>query len=214
MKLILIAPSGGGKGSLADLIVQDYGIPNISTGDIFRKNMREKTPLGIEAEGYVNSGKWVPDELTIKMILERIGEGDCKNGYILDGFPRTLKQAEALAAKVDMDCVVELDITDELVIGRLAGRWMCKSCSYIWNSRFEGFKSDACGKCDGEIYQRDDDKEEFIARRLAQYREANKGILDFYRKKGILYSVEIKPEYMPADTYRIVKKYFEQQGLK
>ena len=214
MKLILIAPSGGGKGSLADLIVKDYNIPNISTGDIFRKNIKEKTPLGLKAEKYVKSGAWVPDDLTIALILDRVQYGDCKNGFILDGFPRTLNQAKALAEKVSMDLVIELDITDELVINRLAGRWMCKTCQYIWNTRFPGFKAEACGKCEGELYQREDDKEEVIARRLAQYREANKDILKFYQKKGILFSVEIQPEYMPKDTYKIVKEYFTEKGLK
>jgi len=214
MKLILIAPSGGGKGSLADLIVRDYTIPNISTGDIFRKNIREGTPLGLKAEAFVNSGKWVPDELTIDLILDRVQYGDCRNGFILDGFPRTLNQAKALAEKVEIDSVIELDITDELVISRLAGRWMCKNCQYIWNTRFEGFVEGSCGKCGGEIYQRDDDKEEFIAKRLKQYREANKDILDFYKKKGLLFTVQIGPEYMPTDTYKIVREYFNKKGLK
>lgn len=214
MKLILIAPSGGGKGSLAELIVRDYNIPNISTGDIFRKNIREGTPLGKKAEAYVSSGTWVPDELTIELILDRIQHGDCRNGFILDGFPRTLNQAKALAAKVGIDLVVELDITDELVISRLAGRWMCKECQYIWNTRFEGFKKGECGKCGGEIYQREDDKEEVIAKRLAQYREANKSILDFYRSKGILFTIPIKPDYMPTDTYGILKDYFKKKRMK
>jgi adenylate kinase len=214
MKLILIAPSGGGKGSLADLIVRDFGIPNISTGDIFRKNIKEQTPLGIKAEEFVAKGAWVPDELTIEMLLDRIKYSDCKNGFILDGFPRTLNQAKALAKKVAIDAVIELDITDELVINRLAGRFMCKNCKYIWNTRFPGFKAEACATCNGELYQRDDDKEEFIARRLAQYREANKDILDFYRKKGLLFSVEIQPEFMPNDTYKIVSEFFKQKGFK
>ena len=214
MKLILIAPSGGGKGSLADLIVKDYHIPNISTGDIFRKNIKERTPLGIKAEKFVKSGTWVPDDLTIELILDRLQYGDCKNGYILDGFPRTLNQAKALAAKVDIDAVIELDITDELVLARLAGRWMCKSCNYIWNTRFPGFKDCSCGKCDGEIYQREDDKEEVIAKRLKQYRDANKDILNFYRDKGVLFTVKIQPEYMPNDTYKIVKEHFNKKGFK
>jgi len=214
MKLILIAPSGGGKGSLADLIVKDYGIPTISTGDIFRRNIKERTPLGIKAEKYVKTGAWVPDDLTIDLILDRIQYGDCKKGFILDGFPRTLNQAKALAAKVSIDAVIELDITDELVINRLAGRWMCKNCSYIWNSRYPGFNKDACGKCTGPIYQREDDKEEYIARRLAQYREANKCILDFYRRRGLLFSVKIQPEFMPDDTYKIVREFFAKKGLK
>jgi len=214
MKLILIAPSGGGKGSLADLIVKDYGIPNISTGDIFRKNIKERTPLGIKAEQFVVKGAWVPDDLTIALILDRVQYGDCKNGFILDGFPRTLNQAKALAAKVSIDAVIELDITDELVINRLAGRYMCKSCQYIWNTRFPGFTKEACAKCNGELWQREDDKEEAIARRLVQYRDANKDILNFYRKKGLLFTVEIQPHFMPEDTYKIVTEYFKTKGFK
>lgn len=214
MKLILIAPSGGGKGSLAELIVRDYNIPNISTGDIFRKNIKDKTPLGLKAEQYVQSGTWVPDELTIELLLDRIGQADCKKGFILDGFPRTLNQAKALAEKVDIDSVIELDITDELVIKRLGGRWMCKKCQYIWNTRFDGFNKEKCGKCSGEIYQRDDDKEEFIAKRLRQYRDANKDILKFYSDKNLLFTVPIGPEYMPTDTYGVVSAYFKRKGLK
>jgi len=214
MKLILIAPSGGGKGSLAELIVKDFGIPNISTGDIFRKNIKEGTPLGLKAESFVNSGKWVPDELTIELLLDRLQHGDCKNGFILDGFPRTLNQAKVLAEKVDIDSVIELDITDGLVMKRLGGRWMCKKCQYIWNTRFEGFTKDKCGKCGGEIYQRDDDKEEFIAKRLRQYRDANKDILNFYEEKGLLFTVPIGREYMPTDTYGVVSAYFKRKGLK
>jgi len=214
MKLILIAPSNGGKGSLANLIVKDYGIPNISTGDIFRKNIKEGTPLGLKAEKYVKTGAWVPDELTIDLILDRVQYGDCKNGFILDGFPRTLAQAKALVGKVSIDAVIELDISDELVIARSAGRWMCKSCDYIWNTRFPGFTAESCAKCGGELYQREDDKEETMRRRLAQYREANKDILDFYRKKGLLFTVEIQPHFMPEDTYGIVSEFFRQKGLK
>ena len=213
MKLILIAPSGGGKGSLADLIVKDYNIPSVSTGDIFRMNIKERTPLGIKAEQYVSAGAWVPDDLTIDLVVDRLQHGDCKKGFVLDGFPRTLNQAKALAEKVGIDAVIELDITDELVINRLAGRWMCKECNYIWNTRFPGFTAGTCSKCKGQLYQREDDKEEVIARRLAQYRTANKDILDFYRKTGKLFTVKIEPEYMPADTYKIVKEYFSKKGL-
>jgi adenylate kinase len=213
MKLILIAPSGGGKGSLADLIVKDYKIPNISTGDIFRKNIKEKTPLGLKVSEYVNNGLWVPDELTVDMLMDRLKEKDCANGYILDGFPRTLNQAKVLAQHVDIDSVIELDVSDELVIERLAGRWTCKGCNYIWNSRFDGFKASACGKCDAEIFQRDDDKEEMILKRLKQYRDQNCEILDFYRQADKLYTIPIKPEYYPPDTYAIVRAYFEKKGL-
>ena len=214
MKLIIIAPSGGGKGSLADLIVKDYKIPNISTGDIFRKNIKEKTPLGLKAEEYVSSGTWVPDDVTIAMLKDRLAEPDCKNGFILDGFPRTLAQAKALDQEIKVDSVVELDITDELVIARLAGRWMCKDCGYIWNTRFPGFKHGSCGTCNGPLYQREDDKEEVIAKRLKQYRAQNKDILKFYEDAGLLFSVEIQPEYFPPDTYKIVKAYFNEKGFK
>jgi len=214
VKLILIAPSGGGKGSLAELIVKEYSIPNISTGDIFRKNIKEKTPLGKKAEAFVEKGAWVPDDITIDMLLDRIKHSDCKSGFILDGFPRTLNQAKALAEKVDIDVVIEIQITDKLVLERLSGRFMCKGCDYIWNTRYEGFTADKCAKCAGELWQRDDDKEEVIKKRLNQYREANKCILDFYKKQGKLFSVQNKPETMPMDTFLTVKAYFEKKGLK
>lgn len=213
MKLIIIAPSGGGKGSLADLIVKDYGIPNISTGDIFREHIKKGTPLGKQAKGYIDKGEWVPDEVTINMLLERIKQSDCTNGFILDGFPRTLNQAKELAKHVTVDAVVELDITDKLVMERLAGRWMCGKCNKIHNSRYNDI-SKGCIECGSALHQREDDKEEFIARRLQQYREQFKSILDFYKKAGKFLSVPIKPEYFPPDTYKIVKKYFDERGFK
>jgi adenylate kinase len=215
MKLILIAPSGGGKGSLAELIVKDFHIPNISTGDIFRKNMKEGTPLGKQAEEYVNAGKWVPDEVTINMLLDRISQEDCKDGYILDGFPRTLAQAKALAKRVDIDAVIELDVSDEMVMGRLGGRYTCKVCGKIDNARYEGFDlARGCRDCNGELFQRDDDKAEMIAKRLEQYHAQNKDILDFYRASGKLFSIKVQPEHMPIDTYHTVTEYLREKGIK
>ena len=215
MKLILIAPGGGGKGSLAEFIVSDYSIPHISSGDIFRKNIKEGTLLGMQVEKYVTSGALVPDEVVFGPVFERLQRDDCRKGYILDGFPRTLKQAKVLAEKVDIDAVIELEVPDELILARLAGRWMCKSCNTITNSRFyKDFKEGVCTKCSGELYQREDDKPEVVKRRLAQYRAGFKDILDFYRHKGILYPVKVGWNDTPLYTYSLVKEIFREKSLK
>ena len=217
MKLILIAPSGGGKGSLADLIVQDYNIPNISTGDILREHRKKGTELGKIAQEYIDKGLLVPDEVMINIIKERVKAEDCKNGYILDGFPRTLGQAKALsAAGIKVDSVVELDVADDMIIERLAGRWTCKnnSCGHITNERFADYKAGECSKCSGEIYQRDDDKPEAIKQRIANYHNNSRAILDYYSEEGLLYSIKIAREDMPTDTFEKVKKYLVEKGIK
>jgi len=210
MKLILIAPSGGGKGSQADMITRDFGIPNISTGDLLRKHVSDGTKIGKEAQSYMNAGQWVPDSVMIDIITQAVVGME---GYILDGFPRTLNQAKALKnGGIDIDAVIELDVSDEMVMERLAGRWTCKNseCGFIWNENFEGFTHGQCGKCQGEIFQREDDKPETIARRLKNYRESNKDILDFYREQGKLFSIKVQPHYMPADTYKILKAHLDE----
>ena len=217
MKLILIAPSGGGKGSLADLIVKDYNIPNISTGDILREHRKKGTELGKIAQDYIDKGLLVPDEVMISIIKDRVKADDCKGGYILDGFPRTLGQAKALSdAGIKVDSVVELDVADYMILERLAGRWTCRAaeCGHIWNERFADFNAEKCAKCGGEIYQRDDDKPEAIKQRIANYHNNSKAILDYYRNEGVLKTIVITPEIMPEDTYAVVKKHFQEKGIK
>ena len=203
MNLILNGASGCGKGSMAGFLVRDFGLVHISTGDLFREQMAKGTPLGKKVESYVSTGKWVPDEVTIEVLLDRIKQPDCAKGVILDGFPRTLNQAKALEKVLDVDLVIAIDVTDEIVQTRLGGRYMCRACGTIHAARWD--KIDKCKKCGGELYQRDDDKAEFIQKRLENFKKNNGEILDFYRASNKLFVVHDKLENTPADTYALVK---------
>lgn len=207
MNLILNGASGSGKGSMAKLLVRDFGLVHISTGDLFRENMAKNTPLGQKVAAYVNTGKWVPDEVTIEVLLDRIKQDDCKKGVILDGFPRTLNQAKALKAVLDIDLVIFIDVTDEIVMARLGGRYMCRNCNTIHAARWD--KIDKCKNCGGELYQREDDKAEFIQKRLENFKQNNNEILDFYRAENKLFVVHDKLENTPEDTYQPVKEVLE-----
>lgn len=203
MNLILNGASGCGKGSMAGFLVRDFGLVHISTGDLFREQIAKKTPLGQKVESYVSTGKWVPDEVTIEVLMDRIKQPDCAKGVILDGFPRTLNQAQALDKVLKIDLVIAIDVTDEIVQTRLGGRYMCRQCGTIHAARWD--KIDKCKKCGGELYQRDDDKAEFIQKRLENFKKNNGEILDFYRAQNKLFVVHDKLENTPADTYALVK---------
>lgn len=203
MNLILNGASGCGKGSMAGFLVRDFGLVHISTGDLFREQIAKKTPLGQKVESYVSTGKWVPDEVTIEVLMDRIKQPDCAKGVILDGFPRTLNQAQALDKVLKIDLVIAIDVTDEIVQTRLGGRYMCRQCGTIHAARWD--KIDKCKKCGGELYQRDDDKAEFIQKRLDNFKKNNGEILDFYRAQNKLFVVHDKLENTPADTYAMVK---------
>ena len=203
MNLILNGASGCGKGSMAGFLSRDFGLVHISTGDLFRDQIAKQTPLGKKVESYVSTGKWVPDEVTIEVLLDRIKQPDCAKGIILDGFPRTLNQAIALDKVLKTDLVIAIEVTDEIVHTRLGGRYMCRDCGTIHAARWD--KIDKCKKCGGELYQRDDDKEEFIQKRLENFKKNNGEILDFYRAQDKLFVVHDKLENTPADTYALVK---------
>ena len=203
MNIILNGASGCGKGSMAGFLTRDFGLVHISTGDLFREQIAKQTPLGKKVESYVSTGKWVPDEVTIEVLLDRIKQPDCAKDVILDGFPRTLNQAIALDRVLDIDLVIAIDVTDEIVQTRLGGRYMCRQCGTIHAARWD--KIDKCKKCGGELYQRDDDKAEFIQKRLENFKKNNGEILDFYREKDKLFIVHDKLENTPADTYALVK---------
>ena len=203
MNIILNGASGCGKGSMAGFLVRDFGLVHISTGDLFREQIAKQTPLGKKVESYVSTGKWVPDEVTIEVLLDRIKQPDCAKGVILDGFPRTLNQAKALDKVLNIDLVIAIDVTDEIVQTRLGGRYMCRQCGTIHAARWD--KIDKCKKCGGELYQRDDDKAEFIQKRLENFKKNNGEILDFYRDANKLFVVRDKLENTPADTYALVK---------
>ncbi len=194
MKIILLGPQGSGKGTQAKLISKKFNIPHISTGDIFRKNIKEETELGKEVTSYLNSGKLVPDELTNKLVESRIKEDDCKNGFILDGFPRNIKQAEFLNSVTDIDYAVDVEIPDEEVVFRLEGRRNCsnKGCGAIYNLNTspKPKENNTCDKCSSDLFQRDDDKPEAIKKRLEIYHEQTSPLIDYYDKKGILIIID------------------------
>ena len=182
---IFLGPPGAGKGSLAVKVAEDYKIPHISTGDIFRANIKAQTPLGVKVKAIIDSGSLVSDELTFELVKDRLAQDDCKNGYILDGFPRTIPQAEMLEGLVSDVKVVNFEIKDEIVIRRLSTRRVCKACGANFNvltlpPKVEG----VCDKCGGELYQRDDDKQESILHRMDVYREQTEPLINFYKKKG------------------------------
>ena len=182
---VFLGPPGAGKGSLAVKVAEDYKIPHISTGDIFRANIKAQTPLGVKVKAIIDSGSLVSDELTFELVKDRLAQDDCKNGYILDGFPRTIPQAEMLDKLVDDVKVVNFEIQDEIVIRRLSTRRVCKTCGANFNvltlpPKVEGI----CDKCGGELYQRDDDKQESILHRMDVYREQTEPLINYYKNKG------------------------------
>ena len=182
---VFLGPPGAGKGSLAVKVAEAYKIPHISTGDIFRANIKAQTPLGVKVKAIIDSGSLVSDELTFELVKDRLAQDDCKNGYILDGFPRTIPQAEMLDGLVADLKVVNFQIKDEIVIGRLSTRRVCKACGANYNIKTLPPKVEGvCDKCGGELYQRDDDKQESILHRMDVYREQTEPLINYYKNKG------------------------------
>ncbi len=212
MKIILLGPPGAGKGTQAEKIVERYGIAHISTGDIFRKNLRENTPLGIKAKEYMDKGLLVPDEVTVDMLSARLLEDDCKKGFMLDGFPRTIAQAKALENIVEnIDCALDISVDYDALTERIAGRRMCKGCQASYNVTFMPPKKEGvCDKCGSELYQRDDDKAETVKARLKEYEEKTLPLTDYYEKKGNLKRVDGNKDmkdvtsqiYLILDSYK------------
>jgi adenylate kinase len=195
MRLILVGPPGAGKGTQAVHLAAHYQIPHISTGDIFRANIKNATQLGLRAQSFMDKGELVPDSVTNEMVRDRLGEPDTKNGFLLDGFPRNTAQADELnkilvEKNMPLDAVLELKIENSEIIRRLSGRRTCRNCSATFHIEFEKPKSaDHCDACQGELYQREDDKEEVVARRLQVYTEQTAPIIDYYSKAGLLKSI-------------------------
>ena len=188
MKLIFLGAPGAGKGTHATRVKQDYNLPHISTGDIFRANIKGGTPLGLLAKSYIDKGALVPDSVVIDIVKDRLAQEDCKNGYILDGFPRTVAQADALSEFADIDAVINLILDGETIVERVAGRRMCV-CGETYNVATLGGKT-TCAKCGKPLYQREDDNPETIRNRLAVYEKETSPLLDYYRNKGILKDVD------------------------
>ena len=182
---VFLGPPGAGKGSLAVKVAEDYKIPHISTGDIFRANIKAQTPRGVKVKAIIDSGSLVSDELTFELVKDRLAQDDCKNGYILDGFPRTIPQAEMLDGLVADLKVVNFQISDDIGIGRLSTRRVCKACGANYNIKTLPPKVEGiCDKCGGELYQRDDDKQESILHRMDVYREQTEPLINYYKNKG------------------------------
>ena len=196
MNIILLGPPGAGKGTQAKMLVEKYGIPQISTGDILRANLKAQTELGLEAKKYMDAGKLVPDEVVIGIINNRIKEDDCQKGYMLDGFPRTVAQAEALDKilaenKSGIDHVISIDVPDKELLGRLTGRRTCRQCGQGYHVMFDPPKKDGvCDKCGGELYQRDDDNEATVGNRLTVYADQTQPLIDYYKNKGLLRPID------------------------
>lgn len=187
MKLILLGPPGAGKGTQAKGIAERNGIAHISTGDMLRAEIRQGTPLGLEARSFMDKGELVPDSVIIGMVKERIRQDDCKNGFLLDGFPRTVAQADALAGFTDIDYVVNIAVPFERLLKRISGRRMCPDCGATYHvSTYQDTKCSACG---GTLYQRDDDKEETVAVRIRQYEAKTEPLIAYYEAKGKLVTV-------------------------
>jgi len=195
VNILFMGPPGAGKGTQAQKIASLHGIPHISTGDVFRQNMKQETPLGLQVKSYVDNGLLVPDELTNALIRDRLAEADCAKGFILDGYPRTTAQAEELdrvlaAMNRKVDAVLNLVVDRNLLLARLTGRRVCRSCGTSFHILFNPPKqSGVCDKCGGELYQRGDDTEEKVGTRLDEYEKKTAPLLDYYRNKGNLRNI-------------------------
>ena len=196
MRVVLLGPPGGGKGTQAQKLIEKFKMPQVSTGDLFRAAVKNQTELGKKAKEYMDKGQLVPDEIVIGMVKERMAKDDCKKGFILDGFPRTIGQAEALdkmlpELKMKLDAVVEIAVPDQEVVKRLSGRRTCTKCGAMYHMEFNAPKTAGkCDKCGSELYQRDDDNEKTIKSRLDVYHNQTSPLINYYQKKGIYKKVE------------------------
>jgi adenylate kinase len=194
MKLIFLGPPGAGKGTLAAKAVDLLKLPHISTGAIFRSAIAAKSPLGLKVKAIIDAGKLVDDETTIALVRERLAQEDARGGYILDGFPRTIPQAEALAAFSAVDRVVNFELPDTSVLERLGGRRVCRKCGVNYHVIHHKPRQETiCDACGGEVYTREDDREAAIAKRLEVYREQTEPLIEYYRGKGLLVDVDARP---------------------
>ncbi len=196
MKIIMLGAPGAGKGTQAKMIAEKYSVPHISTGDIFRANIKNGTQLGMEAKKYMDQGLLVPDELTVKILLDRVAKEDCAGGYVLDGFPRTIPQAQVLDNALkelddQIDFAINVDVPDENIVRRMGGRRACLSCGATYHiEHIPPKKEGVCDACSKELVLRDDDKPETVKNRLDVYHQQTQPLIDFYEKKGILRTVD------------------------
>ena len=210
MKIVMLGAPGAGKGTQAKMIAAGYGLPHVSTGDIFRANVKGGTALGMEAKAYMDKGELVPDELTVRILLDRVAQDDCKNGYVLDGFPRTIPQAEVLDAELSkmgekIDYAIDVEVPDENIIRRMSGRRACVNCGATYHIvHIPPKKEGICDACGSELILRDDDKEETVKNRLEIYHTQTQPLIDFYNNKGVLKEVDGTQD--SAAVYEDIKK--------
>lgn len=196
MKIIMLGAPGAGKGTQAKMIADKYSIPHISTGDIFRANIKEGTQLGKKAQGYMDKGELVPDSLVVELVVDRIGQDDCKEGFVLDGFPRTIPQAESLTAALEkinekMDFAIDIEVPDENIINRMGGRRACVGCGATYHVvNIPSKKEGICDRCGAELILRDDDKPETVKKRLDVYHNQTQPLIDYYKNQNILFEVD------------------------
>ncbi len=199
--MILLGPPGAGKGTYASRLTAILGIPHISTGDIVRDEIKAQTELGKTIREYSDKGELVPDEIIIKLLTKRLTKPDCERGFILDGFPRTIKQAEALDKISKIDLVINLNVPDDIIIKRLSNRLTCKKCGTIYNKlTLKPKKDNICDECGGELYQREDDKPEVIQERLNVYRKKTEPLIEYYKKKNLLKDVSCDDLMTPPEV--------------
>ena len=196
MKIIMLGAPGAGKGTQAKMIAEKYGIPHVSTGDIFRANIKNGTELGMEAKKYMDQGLLVPDELTVKILLDRVAQADCAEGYVLDGFPRTIPQAEVLDEALNrlgekIDCAINVDVPDENIVKRMSGRRACLKCGATYHIAYAAPKAEGiCDKCGAGLVLRDDDKPETVQKRLTVYHDQTQPLIEYYEAEKILATVD------------------------
>ncbi len=196
MKLILLGPPGAGKGTQASEIVKKYNVPHISTGDIFRKNIKEGTQLGLKAKEYMDKGLLVPDELVVEIVKDRLLEDDCKSGFLLDGFPRTVVQAQALdkvltESNMNLDKVINIQVDKTVLVDRAVGRRICKNCGATFHIKYNPSKVDGkCDVCQGDLYQRADDNEETVSKRIQVYLDQTEPLIGYYTEQSIISTID------------------------
>ena len=213
MKIVMLGAPGAGKGTQADLICEKYAIPHISTGDIFRANIKNGTELGTRAKAYMDKGELVPDTLTVEILLDRVANDDCKNGYVLDGFPRTIPQAEVLENELtalgdQIDFAIDVDVPDEDIVVRMSGRCSCPDCGAVYHEVYnKPAKAGICDKCGAALVQRADDAEETVRNRLKVYHDQTAPLIAFYNERDVLHSVDGTQdmEKVTADIFAILE---------
>lgn len=191
MKLVIFGPPSAGKGTQAQKLAEKYGIPQVATGDLLREQVAKKTPIGLKVKAYLDSGRLGPDDLIVQMISERVSKPDCRDGYILDGFPRTIGQAKELEKMTDVDLVLNIVVDLEVLVERAVGRRICPECTAVYHVKFNPPRKDGvCDKCGSALIQRDDDKETTVRNRLKVYQDQTAPLVEHYRKKGKLVDIE------------------------